>query len=358
MPVCIWRVTAAVLAALTTTVAFVGCSSGGTGSSPVWVGSSSLASSGSTESSHAPVGSTSVAWALDLVPEMPAGGVFYTDWSALGHQHRPGPTTTSFAGLLLSNDDSLHHDLGIRSTDAQWEVDVERPNQPPVVLLGFGEHSDLSGLADKLTRFGYRAHDSLFTGTVNPSRMWTITLPNIGIDPGRHLLVGGRDVTAIRSVLAGRVNPLGREDAVMPLLELASAKLGHIGTAYVSVGSMACVQLSDLIRVGTPQILDALRKHFPGTFNPPQAEITALANPTDKTALDALTFTDKNTAQANEVSRSAALKTLTALDRPDTVRLTSSTVTGRVLSFSLTAQQPDEFRQRILAQTLGVDLCP
>jgi hypothetical protein len=342
MPLRIWRVTTAALAALTATVTLVGCSSG------------------STESGHAPVGRTGLASALDLVPDMPAGGVFYTDWLAFGHQDRPGPNTASFAGELLNNDVFLHRDLGIRSTDAQWELDVVRANQPPLVLLGFGENSDLSGLAGKLTRLGYRADGSLFTGAVNPNRMWTIGLSNIGIDRGRHLLAGGRDVTAIRSVLAGPINSLGRARAVTPLLTQVSAKLGHIATAYVSIGTMACVQLSNLMRVSTPQMLDAMRKHFPGTFNPPQAEITALANPTDKTALDALTFPDEGTAQANKASRSAALNMFNTppLNGPNAVRLTNSAVTGRVLSFILSAQQPDDFRQRVLDQTLGVDICP
>jgi hypothetical protein len=33
-------------------------------------------------------------------------------------------------------------------------------------------------------------------------------------------------------------------------------------------------------------------------------------------------------------------------------------VSGRVLDFSLSAPQPDDFRQRIVADTLGVDICP
>ena len=66
-----------------------------------------------------------------------------------------------------------------------------------------------------------------------------------------------------------------------PLLELVSARLGQVATASTSVGSMACVQLSDLLRGrGTPQILAALRKYFPRTFDPPKSEITALAKPT------------------------------------------------------------------------------
>jgi hypothetical protein len=295
------------------------------------------------------------------VPDMPAGFVLYTGWSTLGDQDRPGPDTASFAGELLSSDDFLHHDLGIRSTDAQWELDVARANDPPLVLLGFGEHTDLSGLAGKLTRLGYHAHGSLFTGAVNPNRRWTLGLPDIGIDLGRHLLVGGSDVTAIRSVLAGPVNSLGHEAAVTPLLALVSAKLGHIATASISVGPTACVKLSALMGLrATPQMLNAVRKYFPGTFTPPQAEITALASLTGKTALDALTFPSRGTAQANKASRSAALKTVNtpSLNGPNAVRLTSSAVTGRVLSFHLSAQQPYDFPQRVMDRTLGADVCP
>jgi hypothetical protein len=136
---------------------------------------------------------------------MPAGAVFYTDWSALNHRAPSGPTATSFADALVSNDASLHHDLGIRSTDAQWEVDVERPDRPPLVLQGFDAHVDLSGLAGKLTRFGYRADGSVFSGKLNPDRMWTVGLSKIGIDRGRHLLVGGADVTT-----SGRFSPAWR----------------------------------------------------------------------------------------------------------------------------------------------------
>jgi hypothetical protein len=117
-------------------------------------------------------------------------------------------------------------------------------------------------------------------------------------------------VTAIRSVLAGPVSSLGQAPAVTPLLALASARLGHIATAFVSVGPTACITLSGLMGArATRQVLDALRKFFPGTFTAPQAEITALASPAGKTALDALTFPSAGTAQANKASRSAAQKT-------------------------------------------------
>jgi hypothetical protein len=33
-------------------------------------------------------------------------------------------------------------------------------------------------------------------------------------------------------------------------------------------------------------------------------------------------------------------------------------VTGKVLTFDLTAKQPEAFRQRVVKNFLGVDLCP
>ena len=72
-----------------------------------------------------------------------------------------------------------------------------------------------------------------------------------------------------------------------------------------------------------------------------------------------MTFPDEGTAQTNETSRSAAPNTLSTWDGPaETIWLTSSAVTGRVLSFYLSAQQPGAFRQRVLDKTLGVDICP
>jgi hypothetical protein len=103
-----------------------------------------------------------------------------------------------------------------------------------------------------------------------------------------------------------------------------------------------------------------VRKRLPGRFTPPQAEITALASPTAKTAVDAMTFPDHGTARANQRSRLAASKVLTglALGDPAEVRVTSTAVTGRVLRFKLTARQPRDFLQLVLYNDLGVDICP
>lgn len=354
------RTSAAVLAALAVATTLTGCSSGGrsTGGTPAG-GTSAHGGAAGQLSIHA----SGLASALDLVPDMPDGYAMYTDWSMLGHQDRNGADTASFAGELLADDDQLQRDLGIRSTYAQWELDVTRVGRPPLVVLGFGRHTDLSGLAGRLTRLGYHADGSIFTGpaSYNPGRIWAIALRNIGIDSRRHLLVGGPDGAAVRSVLAGPAHPLGHAGAVIPLLALASARLGRIATASTTVGSMACVRLTALIGMhATPEMLAVVRKRLPGTFTPPQAEITALASPTDKTALDAMTFPDHGTARANQRSRLAASKVLTgfALGDPAEVRVTGTAVTGRVLRFKLTAGQPRDFPELVLYSDLGVDICP
>src|SRR5258708_21143977 len=191
-----------------------------------------------------------------------------------------------------------------------------RAGGPPLVVRGFGRPTDLAGLAGRLTRLGYHADGSIFTGTASfsPGRIWATALRNIGIDSRRHLLVGGPDAAAVRSVLAGPAHPLGHASAVIPLLALASARLGRIATASTTVGSVACVRLTALIGLhATPEAVAVLRKRLPGTFTPPQAEITALASPTAKTALDAMTFPDHRTARANQRTRLAASKALPSL---------------------------------------------
>lgn len=354
------RTSAAVLAALAVATTLTGCSSGGRSTDGTSAGGTSAHGRAAGQLS---IHASGLASALDLVPDMPDGYAMYTDWSMLGHQDRNDADTASFAGELLADDDQLQRDLGVRSTYAQWELDVTRVGRPPLVVLGFGRHTDLSGLAGRLTRLGYHADGSIFTGpaSYNPGRIWAIALRNIGIDSRRHLLVGGPDGAAVRSVLAGPAHPLGHASAVIPLLALASARLGRIATASTTVGSMACVRLTALIGMhATPEMLAVLRKRLPGTFTPPQAEITALASPTDKTALDAMTFPDHGTARANQRSRLAASKVLTgfALGDPAEVRVTGTAVTGRVLRFKLTAGQPRDFPELVLYSDLGVDVCP
>lgn len=349
------RTSAAVLAVLTVATTQIGCSSSGR--------SAGGTSARGMATGQRPVPASGMASALGLVPDMPDGYAMYTDWSMLGHQARNDAGTASFAGELLADDDQLQRDLGIRSAYARWELDVIRAGRPPLVVLGFGRRTSLSALAGRLTRFGYHADGSIFAGPASssPRHIWAIALRNIGIDSRRRLLVGGRAAAAVRSVLAGPAHPLGHDRAVIPLLALASARLGRIATASASVGSMACVRLTALIGLhATPEELAVVRKRLPGRFTPPQAEITALASPADTTALDAMTFPGHGTARANQRSRLAASKVLTglALGHPAEVRVTGTAVTGRVLRFKLTARQPRDFRELVLYSDLGVDICP
>jgi hypothetical protein len=355
------RTSAAMLAALTVATTLIGCSPSGRSTGGMSATGASAGGTSARGAGQLSIRASDLASALDLVPDMTAGYAMYTDWSMLGHQHRND--AASFAGELLADDDQLQRDLGIRSTYAQWELDVTRVSRPPLVVLGFGRHTDLSGLAGRLTRLGYHADGPIFTGpaSYSPGRIWAIGLRNIGIDSRRHLLVGGPDPAAVRSVLAGPAHPLGHASAVIPLLALASARLGRIATASTTVGSVACVRLTALIGLrATPEEVAVVRKRLPGTFTPPQAEITALASPTAKTALDAMTFPGHGTARANQRSRLAASKVLTglALADPAEVSVTSTAVTGRVLRFKLTAGQPRDFPKLVLYNDLGVDICP
>lgn len=190
-----------------------------------------------------------------------------------------------------------------------------------------------------------------------PPSALTSPLRNIGVDADRQLHAGGPDATAVRSVLAGSGTPLGYAGSVTPLLALAAARLGRIATASIAVGSGACVTVTRLLGLrATRAQVAALRKQFTGTFTRPQAEITALDGPAATTALDALTFSDQGAARANKASRAAAAKVVN-WPNPNGIRVTSSTVTGRVLSFVLAARQPQDFVQGVLGSALGVDIC-
>jgi hypothetical protein len=147
---------------------------------------------------------------------------------------------------------------------------------------------------------------------------------------------------------------------MIPLLTVASAGLGRIATASIALGPAACVKLAELVRMPTPAKLAAARKFFHGTFTPPQAEITALAGPAGTTALDALTFPDQRTAQANRASRSAASKVTGGImfGGSTGIRVTGTAVTGRVLSFDMTARRPHDFPELVDYNGLGVDVCP
>jgi len=346
----IGRTAAAAVAALAVAATLIGCAPGGRLS-----GGAPLGGVGRVVY-RAPVNSSALASALDLIPGVPDAYVMFTDWSMLGHLRGKDPHTASFAGQLRSVDDVLQRDLGIRSTSADWEVDMWQPRRPLTVVLRFDRHTDLAGLAGKLTKLGYHADGPIFTGSPDQLRMWTFPLRNIGIAADRQLLVGGGDAAAVRSVLAGSGSPLGHADSVAPLLALATARLGRIATASVVIGSGACVRLADLFRLGTPAMIAVLRKQFTGTFTRPQAEITALSDPAGTTALDALTFPDQGAARANEAGRSAAAAVLNGRN-PDGIRVAHSAVTGRMLSFTLTAGQPDDFVQAVLGNSLGVDVC-
>jgi hypothetical protein len=303
--------------------------------------------------------SSSLASALDQIPDMPDAHIMFTDWSMLGHHASKEQDAAPFAGQLLWVDDALQRDLGIRSTNADWEIDVWQPHRYPTVVLHYDGHTDLAGLAAKLTRLGYHANGSIFTGSADQRRTWTLSLRNIGIATDRQLLIGGPDATAVRSVLADSALKLGHHDSVTPLLALAAARLGRIATASLVVGSGACVSLTELIGLSaTPAMLATLRKQFPGKFTRPQAELTAEADPAGTTALDALTFPDQGTAQANKAARTAAGKKVSGIDGDaDVIRVTSSTVTGRVLSFTMTAGHPHAFAHHVLYNSLGVDIC-
>jgi hypothetical protein len=337
------------LAAATTVVSLAGCASRSTapGKAPAQT----------TMQGH--IGGTGLAAALNLVPDIPDGYVFYTDWSAFGHRYRPGSSTANLSGFLARNDALIHRDLGIRSTDAVWELDVDQQGKPPLVVLRFGSRTDLTDLPGKLRRFGYHGHGPVLTGNPDQRRMWTFSLPSVGIDLRRHLLVGGRDVPAIRAVLAAPASPLGHAPAVIPLVALASARLRHIASASVLVGRTACLSVAEMLGLhATPAQIQVLRKRLRGTFTRPQAEITALRGPAGKIALDALTFPSARAAQANRAGRSAAQENFSGMGNPKVVRLTSSAVTGRVLSFDLSTQQPGAVSQEVLDRALGLDVCP
>jgi hypothetical protein len=174
------------------------------------------------------ISSSGLASALDLIPDIHDGNVMYTDWSMLGHRDRSDPGTASFAGGSPAVDTPLQRELGIRPTDAQWELDVERPGRLPLMVLGFGPHTGLSGLAGRLTLLGFHAEGSPLTGAPGPKGLWA---GSIGIDPGRHVLASTADAAAVRSVLIAPARPLGRASEIIPLLTLASARLGRIATA-------------------------------------------------------------------------------------------------------------------------------
>jgi hypothetical protein len=346
------RALAAALAALVLAAALSGCGSGG----GLADGASPDGSGGVVD--QAVAHSSVLASALDLVPDLPDVSVTFTDWAMLGHRAPTDPGAEPLAQGLLGDDITMKKDLGFGTTSADWEIDLwPRGGRAGTFVLGCDRHTDLAGLAGRLTRFGYRANGPVFTGSFDRRHIWTLTLRNIGIDAGRHLLAGGPDAAAVRSVLDGSGNPLGHADSVSPLLALATARLGRIATASVVVGSGACVRMADILGPNaTYAQIAAMRKRFTGTLTPPQAKITALEDPVSPTALDALIFPDHGAAQANRASRMAAAKELNEFDAGG-IRVTGSTVTGRVLGFTLAAGQQDDILQGVRADRLGVDIC-
>jgi hypothetical protein len=289
--------------------------------------------------------------ALSLVADMPDAHVMFTDWAALGHRRSEGV----LAGQLLDMDEAMQRDLGIRSTEADWELDVSQPGHAPMVLLRFA--ADLAGVPEKLARFGYHADGAVYMGRANQANLWTVAMQTVGLDPGRGLLVAGSDASAVRSALAVPRHSLGQADPVVPLL--AAAGKVRVITAALAIGPSACVVLDDVIGKGraTPAMLDAVRRQFSGTFTAPQAELVGLADPAARAAFDALTFPDERTAKSNKDSRSNAVRVVGALyGDPGAVQVTGSTVSGRVLSFDLSAPAY-KVAERVKAQGLGPDIC-
>lgn len=343
------RTVSAVLGVLAV-AALIGCASGGGRSDGAPSdGSGGLASQVLARGSD-------LAAALDAIPDVPDAYVMFTDWAMLGHQDPKDPDTAQFASELIPADNAMQRDLGIRSVSADWETDTWRPGHPQTIVLHFSGHIDLAGLAGKLTRLGYHGNGSIFTHPLDPRRPWTLPLRNIGIAADRQLLIGSPDATAVRSVLASSASPLGHADSVAPLLALAVARLGRVATASIAVGKPACVTLASMLGIhATREQLAIMRKRYTGTFTPPQAEITALDNSAAENALDALTFPDAATAQVNKAARSDVAKLMNK-GNPFGIRVSGPALTGRVLSFTLTAP-PQTLVQAVLHSDLGVDMC-
>lgn len=356
-----------VLAALTTAATLFGCaSSGSTAAGKSGTGASAATKSpadgpadGGPADGGSPSGTTDLASVLDLVPDASGGYVTYTNWSMLNHQD--STNTPAFAGELTTIDSQLQQAVGIRSTSAQWEIDVIPPeSRPLVVVLRYARTSALSALPGKLARYGYHAHGSILTGPRRSSRLWVYGLHNVAIDIRRHLLVDSYNPAAVQSVLSAASHPLGHDAALRPLLALAAARLGGIVSASIAVGPGACVKLANLFgKRLTPAMLGYLRKRFPGTLTAPQAEIVALAKPDSTTAMDALAFPDHRAAEANQAARIAAVKTMDTLDYPDPnhIEVKSSQVTGRLLSLTLSAAQAHAFVARVQDNAIGADIC-
>jgi hypothetical protein len=296
-----------------------------------------------------------LATALSAVSTMVSGRVSFTDWSLLGGKDS---TNVAFAGQLVSSDDQLQEDLGFRSTDAQWELDVVYP-RASIVMLHFD--TGLVVVQDKLRRLGYHQDGKIFTHSADPSRIWTLTLGAVGVDVDKHLLVGGNEPVLVKDALGTPGDTFAQNFMVKPLLNLATKKLAHIATASVGIGTYACVPLTALVgKTATPAMLATVRNQLKGTFTDPDAEITAMAGATDTTALDAMSFTNEQTAKNNQAGRTAAAQLVNAMQTGGAgmYQATNGTVTGPVLSFDLTAQRPGEFAQRINNGGLGVDVCP
>lgn len=85
---------------------------------------------------------------------------------------------------------------------------------------------------------------------------------------------------------------------------IVQATIGRTVAAVLASLAVA----TTLTGCATPAAIAALRRQFTGTFTRQQAEITALSDPADTTALDALAFPDHGAAQANKASRSAVGK--------------------------------------------------
>jgi hypothetical protein len=108
------------------------------------------ACSSSTQSRTAGPPTASFAKALGYVPQ-DAGIVTYADWAALGHPTQPW-TSPTFATALTDSAARIEAAVGVKITDADWEVDSAAPDQSASLGL---PHADLLKFVDGLARAGF-----------------------------------------------------------------------------------------------------------------------------------------------------------------------------------------------------------
>jgi hypothetical protein len=296
--------------------------------------------------------------ALDLAPQ-DATSVLYTDWAAFGHNGNvPGP---QFAGDLDSFDTLLQSDLGFRSVDAQWEADI-LSSGPLAGVFQFPASTDLGAIEGKLVSLGYRktrsgGHDVL-SGKLDTQRQWTIAMPVVGVDAGRHLLVAAHEQSQVDAILGG-----GKRFTDLPSVRSVTQHAGA-GTpvgAVVAVGTSACTPLSTLGRNLAPLALAVVRAKFAalGTLTPFSADAVASDDVRGATGTAALAFPAASDARANLKARAAAPPIMNQLvsRTPDALTVTSSTVDGPVLTLALRTKNGRVLPQAMNTRALGFDLC-